>query len=245
MSDVRGRVGSVVENGMIFGGSPVARIQRVDVSVEAAGRLCCCGCWWDIHEMIIRGASSEPLLLAFAGFVVLEPVEHILPFYLPILPETSRDPLDLISRRWPNSIVIVELFQDSYLITGGCPSCAGLPAQKAGGFHVVVVVAILIMDIVLLSFHDWIFLWLVSLRETKWWLATERERERDWLVEECGEDRRVYKEGINAHGVGEELKQVRLRGAEKDIIRISGREGLLRLTHTFFFFLSFFARTWC
>jgi len=81
-----------------------------------------------LHGDIIR---SEPFLLPFSSFVVLEPIKDILAFNLTVLPQPSRDPLNLLSTWGSNSIVVVKVLQYSYLVGGGSPACTTLPAEKA------------------------------------------------------------------------------------------------------------------
>lgn len=81
-----------------------------------------------LHGHIIR---SEPFLLPFSSFVVLEPIKDILAFNLTVLPQPSRDPLNLFCTWGSNSIVVVKVLQYSYLVGCGSPPCTTLPAEKA------------------------------------------------------------------------------------------------------------------
>jgi len=64
---------------------------------------------------------GELLLLPLPGLVVLEPVEHILPLDLAVLPEPGGDPLDLLRGGGPDPIDVVELPQDPDLVCCGYP----------------------------------------------------------------------------------------------------------------------------
>lgn len=74
-----------------------------------------------------RRWRNESFLLSFTSFMVLKPIKHILAFDFPIVSETSSDSLNLVSSWRSDSIVVVKFFENSDLITCGCPPATALP----------------------------------------------------------------------------------------------------------------------
>ena len=102
----------------------------------------------------IRG---EPFLLPLTSLVVLEPVEDILAFNLAVLPQPSRDPLNLLCTWGSNPIVVVKVLQYPYLVGCGSPPCTALPAHVAPFSTAPILVCWLLLSLMmlwLLGFHD-------------------------------------------------------------------------------------------
>lgn len=81
-----------------------------------------------------RRRRSESFLLSFASLVVLKPIKDVLAFNFAVLSKPSRDPLNLIRTRGPNSIVVIKLLQNPYLVACGCPPAAALPPTNQSPF---------------------------------------------------------------------------------------------------------------
>ncbi|KAE8703837.1 hypothetical protein F3Y22_tig00110462pilonHSYRG00172 [Hibiscus syriacus] len=79
-------------------------------------------------DMMMSCGSGEPCLLPLTSLVVLKPIKDIIAFDFTVLSKPSRDPLNLITTREPNSIVAVKVLHYSNLVSGGTPPCTALPA---------------------------------------------------------------------------------------------------------------------
>lgn len=96
-------------------------IVRPETYYNGVEGKCGRGCCRAVVEAAAAEESAVPfLLLSLAGFVVLKPVEHIFPFYLPVFPKLRRDLFDLLGVRRSHS-PSVEHFQDTYLLLRRIP----------------------------------------------------------------------------------------------------------------------------
>ena len=101
---------------------------------RVGGWSCWCG----------HGCAVESLLLSLASLMVLEPVKDVLTLDLSVLSQPCRDLLDLVGCWWPNSVVVVEIFEDSDLLRRWCPSCARLATWVTTRAGLIVVTALLV-----------------------------------------------------------------------------------------------------
>ena len=134
-----------------------------------------------------RYISGKAFFLPLTSFMVLKPIKDVLAFNLAVLPEFSWDFLNLISSWRPNSIVVIKILQDSYLLSGGSPPGTALPAQETVFttapifiWQQLVLLLLLLMVLLLLGFHDRLETRERLQREAnKTAKQTHRERERE------------------------------------------------------------------
>lgn len=159
------------------------------------------GSGWEMVKRVrvrvrIGVVGDGALLLALAGFMVLEPVKHVLALDLAILPEPGGDPLYLVGGGRADAVVVVEVLEDSYLVCRRGPSRAALPAEEAAASAtasrtLTATVAVNLVQLLRL-FHAGggtpmtVREQMEGGRGRKGW-GRERERERDGVGESSGE----------------------------------------------------------
>lgn len=106
--------------------------------------------WRSLNDGKNINIRSEPFLLSFSSFMILEPIKHIFSFNLTVLSQPSRDPLNLFSTWRSNSIVVVKILQYSYLVCCWCPPCTTLSAHKTTPFSTTATSTIFLIILLLL-----------------------------------------------------------------------------------------------
>lgn len=91
-----------------------------------------------MHEGAEINHAFLLLFLPLPGFMVLEPIEHILPFYMPIRFESACYLLYLI-RRGGSHPLPIQLLQYVDLLSGGIPSRARMSASNHHLYHTLLI----------------------------------------------------------------------------------------------------------